>query len=126
MFNRIDHTEIITRDMAGSIKFYTEILGFELTSNHKMDGSRGITEISFLKLGDTSLELLEFPDAEPIPSKPQVGYRMMAITVDDMPKAIAYLKKNGVTVSREPMSLGESWRGEFLDNNGIAIEIRQW
>ena len=126
MFNRIDHTEIITRDMAGSIKFYTEILGFEVTSNHKMDGTRGITEISFLKLGDTSLELLEFPDAEPIPPKPQVGYRMMAITVDDMTKAIAYLKEKGVTISREPMSLGESWRGEFLDNNGIALEIRQW
>jgi catechol 2,3-dioxygenase-like lactoylglutathione lyase family enzyme len=126
MFNRIDHTEIITRDMTGSIEFYTEVLGFEVTSQHKMDGSRGITEISFLKLGDTSLELLEFPDAEPIPEKPQVGYRMMAITVDDMPAAIAYLKEKGVTINREPMRLGESWRGEFLDNNGIALEIRQW
>jgi lactoylglutathione lyase len=126
MFNRIDHTEITTRDMAGSVKFYTEILGFEVTSQHKMDGSRGITEIVFMKLGDTSLELLEFPDAEPILEKPQVGYRMMAITVDDMPTAIAYLKEKGVTISREPMSLGESWRGEFLDNNGLSIEIRQW
>lgn len=126
MFNRIDHTEITTRDMAESVKFYTEILGFEVTSQHKMDGSRGITEIVFMKLGDTSLELLEFPDAEPISEKPQVGYRMMAITVDDMPSAIKYLKEKGVTISREPMSLGESWRGEFLDNNGLAIEIRQW
>ena len=126
MFNRIDHTEITTRDMAGSVKFYTEILGFQVTSQHKMDGSRGITEIMFMKLGDTSLELLEFPDAEPISEKPQVGYRMMAITVDDMPSAIKYLKEKGVTISREPMSLGESWRGEFLDNNGLAIEIRQW
>jgi len=126
MFNRIDHTEITTRDMAGSVKFYTEILGFQVTSQHKMDGSRGITEIVFMKLGDTSLELLEFPDAEPISEKPQVGYRMMAITVDDMPSAIKYLKEKGVTISREPMSLGESWRGEFLDNNGLSIEIRQW
>ena len=126
MFNRIDHTEITTRDMAESVKFYTEILGFEVTSQHKMDGSRGITEIVFMKLGDTSLELLEFPDAEPISEKPQVGYRMMAITVDDMPSAIKYLKEKGVTIRREPMSLGESWRGEFLDNNGLAIEIRQW
>ena len=126
MFNRIDHPEITTRDMAGSVKFYTEILGFQVTSQHKMDGSRGITEIVFMKLGDTSLELLEFPDAEPISEKPQVGYRMMAITVDDMPSAIKYLKEKGVTISREPMSLGESWRGEFLDNNGLAIEIRQW
>ena len=126
MFNRIDHTEITTRDMAGSVKFYTEILGFQVTSQHKMDGSRGITEIVFMKLGDTSLELLEFPDAEPNSENPQVGYRMMAITVDDMPSAIKYLKEKGVTISREPMSLGESWRGEFLDNNGLAIEIRQW
>ena len=126
MFNRIDHTEITTRDMAGSVKFYTEILGFQVTSQHKMDGSRGITEIVFMKLGNTSLELLEFPDAEPISENPQVGYRMMAITVDDMPSAIKYLKEKGVTISREPMSLGESWRGEFLDNNGLAIEIRQW
>ena len=37
MFNRIDHTEITTRDMAGSVKFYTEILGFQVTSQHKMD-----------------------------------------------------------------------------------------
>jgi lactoylglutathione lyase len=126
MFNRIDHTEITTRDMAGSVKFYTEILGFQVTSQHKMDGSRGITEIVFMKLGNTSLELLEFPDAEPISENPQVGYRMMAITVDDMPSAIKYLKEKGVTISREPMSLGESWRGEFLDNNGLSIEIRQW
>ena len=126
MFNRIDHTEITTRDLAGSVKFYTEVLGFEVTSQYKMDGSRGITEIVFMMLGDTSLELLEFPDAEPISEKPQVGYRMMAITVDDMPSAIKYLREKGVTISREPMSLGESWRGEFLDNNGLAIEIRQW
>jgi len=126
MFNRIDHTEITTRDMAGYVKFYTEVLGFQVTSQHKLDVSRAITEIVFMKLGDTSLELLEFPDAEPISEKPQVGYRMMAITVDDMPSAIKYLKEKGVTISREPMSLGESWRGEFLDNNGLAIEIRQW
>ena len=126
MFNRIDHTEITTRDMAGSVKFYTEILGFKVISQHKMDGSRGITKIVFMKLGDTSLELLEFPDAEPISEKPQIGYRMIAITVDDMPSAIKYLREKGVTINREPMSLGESWRGEFLDNNGLVIEIRQW
>jgi hypothetical protein len=36
-----------------------------------MEGSKGITEIVFMKLGDTNLELLEFPNAEPIPEKPQ-------------------------------------------------------
>jgi len=126
MFNTIDHVEIITRNMAESVKFYTEVLGFKYKSGHKMDGSRGLTEIVFLTLGDTSLELLEFPDAAPIPAQPHVGYRMMAVTVDDMQAAIAHLKKHGVKITREPVSLGESMRGEFQDNNGVTIEIRKW
>jgi len=126
MFKAIDHVEIITRNMAESVKFYTEVLGFKHKSGHKMDGSRGITEIVFLTLGNTSLELLEFPDAAPIPTQPHIGYRMMAITVDDMPAAIKHLKKHGVKITREPVSLGESMRGEFMDNNGVTIEIRKW
>lgn len=51
---------------------------------------------------------------------------MMAVTVDDMPAAIAHLKKHGVKIIREPVSLGESMRGEFQDNNGVTIEIRKW
>ena len=94
MLNTIDHVEIITRNIAESVKFYTEVLGFKYKSGHKMDGSRGITEIVFLSLGDTSLELLEFPEAAPIPAQPNVGYRMMAVTVDDMPEAIAHFKKH--------------------------------
>ncbi len=126
MFNAIDHVEIVTRDMKESVKFYTEVLGFKLKSSRKMDGSRGVTEIAFLTLGDSMLELLEFPEAKPIPEQPYVGYRMMAIAVDDMSSAIAYLKKHGVTISREPVSIGESMRGEFKDNNGVTIEIRKW
>ena len=126
MFNAIDHVEIVTRNMEESIKFYTEVLGFEVKSSRKMDGSRGVTEIAFLTLGDSTLELLEFPNAASIPEQPSVGYRMMAVTVDDMQAAIEYLKKHGVTISREPVSLGESMRGEFKDNNGVTIEIRKW
>ncbi|TRO53232.1 VOC family protein [Candidatus Bathyarchaeota archaeon] len=126
MFNTIDHIEIITRNMEASVKFYTEVLGFKPKSSLKMDGSRGITEIVFLTLGNTSLELLEFPDAAPIPSQPHVGYRMMAVTVDDMQAAIAHLRKHGVKITREPVNLGESMRGEFQDNNGVTIEIRKW
>jgi catechol 2,3-dioxygenase-like lactoylglutathione lyase family enzyme len=38
MFKAIDHVEIITRNMAESVKFYTEVLGFKHKSGHKMDG----------------------------------------------------------------------------------------
>jgi catechol 2,3-dioxygenase-like lactoylglutathione lyase family enzyme len=126
MFKAIDHVEIVTRNMEESVEFYTEILGFEMKSSHKMDGSRGITEIVYLSLGETTLELLEFPNAGNIPDQIHVGYRMMAITVDDMDAAIEYLKKKGVTISRELVNLGTSMRGEFKVNNGVTIEIRKW
>ena len=73
MFNTIDHVEIITHNMAESVKFYTEVLGFKYKSGHKMDGSRGITEIVLLTLGDTSLELLSSQTRHLFPLSPMWG-----------------------------------------------------
>ena len=94
MFNSIDHIEIVTQNMKESVEFYTNILGFKMKSSFKprmrvssLLGSRARI-IVYLTLGDTTLELLEFPKAGPIPSQPPVGYRMMAVSVDDMHAAI--------------------------------------
>ncbi len=129
MFKEIDHLEITSQNMEESLKFYTEILGFQIIRRSKMDGSTGITEIAHLSLGDNKIELVEIPDAAPLPDQPHVGYRMMAITVEDMDAAIKYLKENNVEITREPVSMGKDhrggFRGEFQDNNGVTIEIRQ-
>ena len=115
--------------MEESLKFYTEIIGFKLIRRSKLDGSTGITEIAHLSLGDTRIELLEIPDAAPLPDQPYVGYRMMAIIVEDMDSAIKYLREHNVEITREPVSMAKShrggFRGEFKDNNGVTIEIRQ-
>ena len=81
-----------------AVKFYTETLGFKISSNYKTDGSRGITEIAFLSLGTTSLEQLEFPKAASISQQPHIDY-MIAITVDDLDAAIKYLKENVVNIT---------------------------
>lgn len=127
MIEAIDHVEVVTRDMEESVKFYSEVIGFDVTERHKMDGTRGITEIVYMKLGDSVLELLEFKNAKPITDeRPKVGMRMMALRVDNMEKEVERLKSLGVEISRPPMQLGTSWRGEIKDNNGMSIEIRQW
>jgi glyoxylase I family protein len=72
MFKSIDHIEICTLNIEESLEFYTEILGFKIKSRRKPQmsvsslGKSGATELAYLTLGNTTLELLEFPDAEPM------------------------------------------------------------
>lgn len=127
MVEAIDHVEVVTKDIEKSIKFYVGILKFSIQSKHKFDGSGGMTEIAFLKLGDSMLELLEFPNAqEHIGGTPQVGVRMFALRLKDMDKELENLKKLGVEVSQPPRLIGTSKRAEIKDPNGISIELRQW
>ena len=125
MFKRIDHVEITSGNLERSIRFYKEVFGFVLKERIK-PSSPEIEEIAFLTLGDTMLELLAIKNSAPAPKGPQVGFRMMAIEVDDMDRAIEYLKGKGVGVSRGPVTLGASKRAEIKDPDGLSIELRQW
>jgi glyoxylase I family protein len=125
MFKRIDHVEIISGNLERSIRFYKEVFGFALKERIK-PSSPEIEEIAFLTLGNTMLELLAFKNSAPPPESPQVGFRTMAIEVDEMDRAIEYLKGKGVEVSWGPVTLGTSKRAEIRDPDGLSIELRQW
>ena len=125
MFRRIDHVEIISCNLDRSIRFYTEVLGFAVKERRR-PSSPEIEEIAFVTLGDTMLELLSIKNASPAPAKAQIGFRMMAIEVEDMDRAIQYLRGKGVEISMGPVSIGTSKRAEFKDPDGLSIELRQW
>lgn len=126
MFKRIDHIEIIPQDLKKTVDFYTTILGFKIRQRQKVDASP-LEEVVYLELNDTVIELLKVKNPTPAPMNPwQIGYRMIALEVDDMDKAIKYLKSEGVDVTWEPMTLGKSKRAEIKDPNGLSIELRQW
>jgi len=126
MFKRIDHVEIITGDFARSIDFYTEVLGFTVRQRMTVEFPP-LKEIAFLGLGDTVLELLRVEDAVSPPKLPwQTGYRMMALEVEDMDRAVAYLAGKGVSITRGPVTMGKSKRAEIHDPDGLPIELRQW
>ncbi len=125
MFKRIDHVEITSGDLERSIRFYRDVFGFSLKERIKIS-SPAIEEIAFLTLGDTMLELLAITNSAPPAKEPQVGFRMMAIEVDDMDQAIAYLKAKGVEISWGPVTLATSKRAEIKDPAGLSIELRQW
>ncbi len=125
MFKRIDHVEIIPKDLDKAIAFYGDILGFKLKERIKI-GRGPLEEVVFMTLGDTMLEIVSIKDPAPL-AEACVGYRMMALEVEDMEKAVAYLKSKGVPIVVEPVVLVDgSKRGEIKDPDGLGIELRQW
>ena len=125
MFKRIDHVEIIPKDIEETISFYTDVLGFKVKERNKMN-MPALSEISYLTLGDTMIELLAFKAPVVAPDGPFVGYRMLALEVDDMDKTVEYLKGKGVAITRGPVTMGKTKRAEIKDPSGISIELRQW
>lgn len=131
MFKRIDHVELVTDHPDRTIEFYTGILGFKVRARDRVERSGAGVPINlvYLELGGTTVELITYDGAEigPAPTGIHLGYNLVALEVEDMQKAIAFLKTKGVAVVWGPMIReGQSARAEIADPNGYHIELRQW
>lgn len=129
MFKRIDHVELVTDEPARAVKFYTEVLGFRLRDRDRIPSTpMGPLDLAYLDLGGTTVELMSYPEqapSRPVPGE-RLGYRMMAIEVEDMDEALAALKAKGVEASWGPVKRASYARAEIRDPDGNSIELRQW
>jgi catechol 2,3-dioxygenase-like lactoylglutathione lyase family enzyme len=130
MFKRIDHIEIVTEEPERTVRFYTEVLGFRVKMRDRIERSgMGVPlDLVYLDLGGTVVELISYDGArvDPAPQTEHLGYRMMALEVDDMAEAAAYLKEKGVAIVWGPVTRPTFARAEICDPNGYHIELRQW
>jgi glyoxylase I family protein len=130
MFKRIDHVELVTDQPERTVKFYTEVLGFAVKSRDRIERSGlGVPmDLPYLDLGGTVVELMSYEGATvaPAPQEEHLGYRMMALEVDDMEKTVDYLKTKGVDVVWGPKVREKYVRAEISDPDGNHIELRQW
>jgi glyoxylase I family protein len=129
MFKRIDHIELVTREPERAIRFYSEVLGFKVRARDRVpETPLGPLDLAYLELGGTTLELMCYPDAKP--EAPQagehLGYRMMALEVEDMKRALEYLAGKGVQPAWGPKFRPNYARAEIRDPDGNHIELRQW
>jgi len=84
------HIGIRVRDMEVSLKFYTELLGFELTDRQML----GTTELSFLKNGTCLIELIHSATHdERTPG--QIDH--VALEVQNIDELVADLRAKGVS-----------------------------
>lgn len=130
MFKRIDHVEIVTDQPERTVEFYTDVLGFTVRFRDRIDASSlGVPmDLVYLDLGGTVVELISYEGAsvEPAPEKEHLGYRMIALEVDDMQKTAEYLKAKGIEIVWGPKVRAKYARAEIRDPNGYHIELRQW
>jgi catechol 2,3-dioxygenase-like lactoylglutathione lyase family enzyme len=130
MFRRIDHVEIVTDQLDRTVKFYTDVLGFTVRARDRIERSGlGVPiDLVYLDLGGTTVELIRYDGApvDPPPQSEHLGYRMIALEVDDMQKTVDYLSTKGVNIVWGPRVRETHSRAEICDPNGYRIELRHW
>lgn len=126
MFKRIDHIEVVSSNPERTLNFYTEILGFKIQWRFKPEKAPQ-REIVFIDLGGTQIEM--FLDRDALPSSTeqrQVGYRRIGLEVEDLDKAVEYIKAKGVEISSGPVATRENLKlAEIKDPDGLPIELIQ-
>ena len=129
MFKRIDHIELLTAQPQRAIDFYTGVLGFRVRSRDRVPQTpMGPLELVYLELGGTTVELMCYPERTlgTRSSEELLGYRMMALEVEDMDRALELLKARGIETSWGPVRRPSYARAEIRDPDGNSIELRQW
>ena len=107
------------------------MLGFTVGARDRVERPGGSAlNLVYLGLGGTTVELMNWEGVpvapQPDPGSEHLGYRMMAIEVEDMKDALAYLANNGIAPAWGPMFRDNYARAEIEDPNGYRIELRHW
>jgi glyoxylase I family protein len=131
MFKRIDHVELVTDQPERTAQFYTDVLGFNVRERDRIEKTSVGAPLSlvYLELGGTTVELITYEGLAtigPAPTGIHLGYNLVALEVEDMDKALAFLKTKGVEPVWGPIKRQRYARAEICDPNGYHIELRQW
>jgi catechol 2,3-dioxygenase-like lactoylglutathione lyase family enzyme len=151
MIRGIDHFNIVVADLARSVKFYTEVLGFRKTHDVVMEGEwieriiglkgvKGLVAFVEPPGGGPRLELLEYraPAGAALPENSRantIGVRHIAFRVDDINAMATKLRSAGVTLFSDPVKVppgvvkfvaGDKSLCYFLDPDGVILELCEY
>lgn len=120
----IHHIAIICSDYKASKKFYTEVLGLSILSEHYR-AERKSWKLDLTLNDQYVIELFSFPAPPERVSRPEAcGLRHLAFTVGNVESASLELMKKGVVM--EPVRVDE-FTGKrftfFADPDGLPIEL---
>ena len=120
----VHHIAIICSDYARSKTFYTEILGLRPLAEHYRK-ERDSYKLDLALRNDYIIELFSFPDPPARTSAPEAcGLRHLAFAVDDIDKAIDWLKQNQIAC--EPIRIDPHTGKKFTffaDPDNLPLEF---
>jgi methylmalonyl-CoA epimerase len=126
---RLDHIAIAVRSLNEALPFYTEALGLTCTGQ-EIIAEQGV-RLAMLPVGEGRLELLE-PLSENSPvgrflARRGEGLHHICLQVDDIERALAHLRAQGVRLVDEEPRCGAGGRKiAFLhpaSAHGVLIEL---
>jgi catechol 2,3-dioxygenase-like lactoylglutathione lyase family enzyme len=127
---RIKLNSVSIDDYDKALKFYTEVMGFQLKRDIPLgDGARWITVVSADEPNGTEL-LLEpnanYPAMKALKeSLVKDGIPFTAFEVNDIQKEYERMKKLGVEFTMEPTNMGPTTMAVLNDTCGNLIQIYQ-
>ena len=113
---KVKYATIIVEDMDESIKFYTEVMGFEIDSKHNPFPGLNITLLK--GEGDAMIELIENTEDE-------TGLFSVGIEVEDIKTKVKELKSKGAKITKEPTPITVGTLAFLEDPNGVTIVLIQ-
>ena len=124
---KYDHVAFQVSNMDAAIQFYVEKLNFTLSS--RAVNKDEMEEYVFLTLGDLRLELIQDLNQTAY-EKPQIDPPYcphLAIETDNIERAVARLKEEGVPIVRGPLAIeAEVTWVYFADPDNNVLEYIQW
>ena len=123
---RFDHIAITVRDMERSVRFYRDLLGFEVLGQLFLN--EDTFKIVYLRSGGACIELFEFRDndAETAVGVPDTvgGFKHVALQTDDVDAVAARLEAAGTVFTLEPTdAVGGVRLAFFRDPDGNLLEL---
>lgn len=135
----VHHPALSVPDIEAAVRFYCEILGFEVVMqaeipsgieplNHAFGISDAGCKVRMLRKGNSCIEIFEFQDSEtPVqdPKRPvhQHGITHICLAADDYVDDYKHLEANGVVWNSAPVG-GEGTRWAYgRDPFGNVIEL---
>jgi methylmalonyl-CoA/ethylmalonyl-CoA epimerase len=128
---RIAHLGIAVKDLEPPKKLYTDSLGLDLKGEEVVETQK--VKVSFLQVGEASLELLlptasDSPVAKFLDTKGE-GFHHLALEVEDINAAVAELKAAGVRLIDEtPREGAHGTKVAFIHPKatfGLLVELVQ-
>ncbi len=98
MAQKIHKIALVTDDVEGSVKFYTETLGLEVIERFPVEDDE---DYVFLKAGDMILELMPKKSMEA-----EEGFHHISFRVDSVDASSQDLRDKGVPIEKEPFDAG--------------------